>query len=172
MPGAQSQRPCYRPPNKGQPPWASPPPAKDSPRVERGHLNRRGAQRSPPRSPVTRPQHQRHLLLRRRRRRRHQHQRQPWHPAERWGPPRPRSHPSRRCRRHHNLSASTARTHRGRRGSGDRRPPPEVRLELPLVWAQDGSPGSQTIERCGCHSQPLLFAGWLYGSPGAHAPNS
>ena len=128
MPGAQSQRPCYRPPNKGQPPLGLTAPAKDSSGVELGPLNRRGAQRSPPRSPVTRPQHQRHLLLRRRRCRRHQHQRQPWHPAERWSPPRPRPHLSRRGRRHHNLSACTARTHRGRRGSGDRRPRPKSAL--------------------------------------------
>lgn len=118
------------PPSKGRSPSG---PRRPSPRTapESGEGTSADAARSaarpgPPRSPVTRPQHQRHLLLRRHRHRRcrHHHQRQPWHLPERQGPPHPRPHSIHRRRRHQNLSASTAWTHRGRRRSGDRRPRP------------------------------------------------
>lgn len=152
-----------------------PPLVEDSPGTGRGHLSRPGAQRNlprprPPRSPVTRPQHQRHLLLRRRHR--HEQQRQPPHLPERWGLPRPCLHPSHRRRRHHSLGRRClGRRCRGR--SGDRRPlpPPEIRPAPPLARVQACSPNPQMTGQTSGHSGPLLFTDWLYVSPGACAPN-
>lgn len=176
MQGARSSDPeltRYGPPSEEQFPSG---PRCRSPRtaLKSGECISAASARTPPRpgssrSPVTRPQHQRHLLLRRRRRLRHQKQQQPPHLPGLRSPPRPRPHPSRRCRRHHSLGLHCL-GHRCRRRSGDLRPP-ELRPAPPLARAQACSPGPQVIGQSTCHSQPPRFTGWLYVSPGAHAPN-
>lgn len=126
--------------------------AEDRPGMEREHLTSGGAQRCPPQpgppcSPVTRPQHQGHLLLCCRHS--HQHQQQPRRLPGRQSPPGPSPYPSSRSSRHHrrDLSCPSA-------TAVDQVTvaPHEPRPASPLVKVYVNLPKPQVIGLSECHS--------------------